>query len=235
MRLALIFLILTISSSADSKEAAPIDYGAPIIWEEYKPIAERALLSHLIDPASAQISWPYGIARISTKVFFGPRISGWLTCGTVNSKNRMGGYAGQSFFYVTVKDGQAIDVQVGSSSNDFDIVTTQCQNIIKKGMLPPATKTEFAQATDAPIPPGQPSLGVGFVQVPDGLYVKDVVPGSAAEKVGILQGMVVTALNGVSIKGVEPSVAAAMIRSTNGPITLSVVGHADIVVTKQLN
>jgi hypothetical protein len=48
--------------------------------------AERAVRDQLIDPASAEFS------EVTTK--------GNVTCGLVNSKNRMGGYTGRQVFFV---------------------------------------------------------------------------------------------------------------------------------------
>ena len=74
-------------------------------WGAMKKAAEDDILARLVDPDSAKFDWRYGFvlgvwspkwARTSTR--------GYFTCGTVNSRNRMGGYGGPSSF-VALFDG----------------------------------------------------------------------------------------------------------------------------------
>lgn len=63
--------------------------------------AERSVRERLVDPASAEFS------EVTTK--------GNVTCGLVNSRNRMGGYTGRQLFLV--RDGQ---VYFWRDSTDVD-------------------------------------------------------------------------------------------------------------------
>lgn len=97
--------------------------------------AERGVKNRLIDPQSAIIEMPFDfIYGTWTPVFSGTHFEGFMTCGSVNAKNRMGGYTGASSF-VAVIDGNGtenfVDMDSGSSQY-FRPVDTACGNLIKK-------------------------------------------------------------------------------------------------------
>ncbi|MFC3173470.1 SHOCT domain-containing protein [Novosphingobium bradum] len=105
--------------------------------------AERYVRSMLVDPDSAKFEWPYGFVNSSWKRLFGKPIVGYITCGKLNSKNRMGGYAGQSWF-VVVMDGQSVSfADIGSSSGTgFDLVGGACEKSVTR--FPPPTYSDVA-------------------------------------------------------------------------------------------
>jgi hypothetical protein len=70
--------------------------------------AEAEIRSMLIDPGSAQFEWPYGLAYGSWRPTIYPHQTGFLACGTVNSKNRYGGYIGAKWFSVILRDDKAV-------------------------------------------------------------------------------------------------------------------------------
>ena len=79
---------------------AAFGYRAYLISELRKP-----MLSELNDPGSAEFR---------SEVLLSPwAVSGSILCGEVNAKNRMGGYAGFSEFYVDTMGGEPI-VEIGS-------------------------------------------------------------------------------------------------------------------------
>jgi hypothetical protein len=82
--------------------------------------AERAVRDQLIDPASAEFS------EVTSK--------GNVTCGLVNSKNRMGGYTGRQVFFV--RDGQVyferdsseVDQSLWSACSS-EVITVSTRNL----------------------------------------------------------------------------------------------------------
>jgi hypothetical protein len=100
---------------------------------------EQALREKLIDPRSSEFRWPHGFALSSWRPSLSKKVEGYVTCGTVNSKNRMGGYTGNQYFVVVLKDYKVIysDIDSGSSLNE-GIVSSGCN---KTGTtLPPPQK-----------------------------------------------------------------------------------------------
>jgi hypothetical protein len=81
-------------------------------WDTVQPdlaamreAAERGVKNRLIDPQSAIIEMPYDfIYGTWTPAFTGTSFEGYMTCGTVNAKNRMGGYTGSTFFISVVDE-----------------------------------------------------------------------------------------------------------------------------------
>jgi hypothetical protein len=67
-------------------------------------LAEDELRTMLIDPSSAQFEWPLGFAYGSWRPTVYGHMTGYLGCGTLNSKNRYGGYAGVKWFTVIIRD-----------------------------------------------------------------------------------------------------------------------------------
>lgn len=62
--------------------------------------AESGLKSNLFDPGSAQIVYNGGFQWGYAKSLIGKRTWGWIACGTINAKNRMGGYVGAEPFWI---------------------------------------------------------------------------------------------------------------------------------------
>lgn len=92
-----------------------------------RSLAEDALRSRLVDPASAQFTFPNAFARGTWKPLLKPRVSGWITCGTVNAKNRMGGYNGASAFIVVIENGSVEYLDMDSGSDTYRLVASACQ------------------------------------------------------------------------------------------------------------
>jgi hypothetical protein len=89
--------------------------------------AEAAIKADLFDPSSAQIEWPYGFTMGTWKPFLRKRVTGYLTCGRVNAKNRMGGYVGSTAFVVVVDgSGRVLFKEVGDGTA-YDLVEGSCQ------------------------------------------------------------------------------------------------------------
>lgn len=71
-------------------------------WRDRRQLVETAIRAVLVDPASAEFEWPYGFAEGRWGNAFSKKIEGYLICGLVNARNRMGGYSGKSMFYAVV-------------------------------------------------------------------------------------------------------------------------------------
>ena len=107
-------------------------------WAVLRRGAESALRARLIDPDSARFDWQYGFALGTWKPIFAKAVEGYWTCGTVNARNRMGGYTGNATFVVVVgPKGEARYVEIGDATRDIDFLRTQCSNSLK--FLPPAS------------------------------------------------------------------------------------------------
>lgn len=74
-------------------------------YRQMRQLGEAAIRGRLIDPSSAQFEWPHGFIEATWKPLLQRRVSGWVTCGFVNAKNRMGGYTGASPFVVVINGG----------------------------------------------------------------------------------------------------------------------------------
>ncbi|WP_338504435.1 hypothetical protein V6R86_10720 [Sphingomonas kaistensis] len=99
------------------------------------------VLDALVDPDSAKIVWNYSTVlqeaterlpdatgrKVETKVMFA------LTCGTVNAKNRMGGYNGKTFILVA----QWPDRLVMNMDDEAEGLRTMCGDYIRRGVIVP--------------------------------------------------------------------------------------------------
>ena len=105
MRLAFavgLSLIAMPCAAQQSAASVPIDRGAQR-EVEWMAVVVRKLTSSLIDPASARVSLPYGFTpNPTTWKVWGVPMTGFFTCGTVNSRNRLGGYVGDTTFLAYV-------------------------------------------------------------------------------------------------------------------------------------
>lgn len=71
-------------------------------WGETAGRGVEMVKSQLIDPGSAQTNWTSGFQWGYIKHIFGKRQYGWIACGNVNAKNRLGGYAGAEGYLVFI-------------------------------------------------------------------------------------------------------------------------------------
>jgi len=80
--------------------------------DNYQDIVKEIFENSLYDPYSAvfKFSKPLQVRRIVE-----PKYS-WVVCGTVNAKNRLGGYVGAKLFAVTIHDGIAIEHKYDTSA-----------------------------------------------------------------------------------------------------------------------
>lgn len=111
-----------------------------------KIAGEAAVKAQLVDPNSAEFEWPYGFILGTWKPFLAKRVTGYWTCGRVNARNRMGGYAGSAVFVVVLsEDGDARFVDIAEGK--YPLVETQCS---KSASLLPPGRPDVATAAGTP-------------------------------------------------------------------------------------
>jgi hypothetical protein len=224
---ALMLCLPNASLHAAGREDA--DAGQRPDWEAYKQIGTAALKASLLDPESARIEWPYVAVSGTLKAFLGKKRSGFFTCGLVNAKNRMGGYTGSAFFLIMIKNNQVVSLDVGQAGQ-IDTASASCPDYIKKGVFPLAANL----AAKAPTPAqAEPSLGLTIRAVPEGAYVSRVGAGTAAERAGLVPGMVISAINNLQLRGFDDAAIIRLFEASEGALSLSIVGKNEPIVLKQ--
>jgi len=109
-------IALTGCATPISKEKiANADYGLPPS-ENYQEVVKASFAQILIDPTSPIYEFsgtPYkGYVEQSVMLNL-PEGFGWKVCGTVNSKNRMGGYSGSIQFFALMRGDNVIQRALG--------------------------------------------------------------------------------------------------------------------------
>jgi hypothetical protein len=232
---------------AADKAPAP-DPGPDPTWERAVPLAEAAIKNGLIDPSSAQIEWPYNFTSGTLKGLLGKKRAGWITCGWVNAKNRMGGYTGKVWFLVMINAGVVTEAEIGTTDG-VDVASATCPNLVKQGFLKPAPA-----AVPAPVPRSTPPLsaeaytaaatasaqaaaarggvGISFLPTPYGAMLSAVAPGSPAETANLKPGEVIESINGISIKGFDSATIVKILAGTSGDVVFGVVGVGPVTVRR---
>ena len=116
-------------SSVTPEQRRMADYGkAPS--KEYATLIKNYFAPILVDPTapiytfgSPQKGWDARLGGDSSHPVFG-----WQVCGTVNSKNRMGGYAGSVPYLVFFRDGKIVDFLMGES-NSYSAMNDLIHNV----------------------------------------------------------------------------------------------------------
>ena len=125
-------------------------------WALFRRNSETSLRARLIDPDSARIEWPYGFTYGTWKPILSKRVEGYWTCGSINARNRMGGYTGSTSFVVVLDANGLVQFVDMGEARDFDFVTSQCNGSVK--LLPP---------------PQRELVGVGVVQPAQAASIAD--------------------------------------------------------------
>lgn len=231
MKRQLLYFILLSSvavAGQAKKQELPIDPGPPpASIEEFHRLGEQALLSNFFDPSSAQIQWDRAITGGSFKPVLGRRVIGWWTCGLINGKNRMGAYVGFRRFVVVERNGAVVFFDFGTA--DYNMSGPVCEQMIANNTLGPASSQTLVNTVDI----NKPVLGFGWNIVPDGIYLNLILKGSPADATKLLQGNVISGINGIPIKGFDAS-AIIKIFNSSDTFTLTIVGRGDVKITKLL-
>lgn len=224
---------LAVSAPANAKkEEAPYNYGPPPEWQHFKQLAENAIRARLVDPDSAKFEWPNGYKQTAFKPFLEPRVYGYATCGLVNSRNRMGGYVGRTFFAVVIDYDHVVYAAIGDSSG-FDFTNETCT---KSVFPPPPGGIAYTDAGPEIVPGGTPPhagvLGASFSAIPLGAVVDSVEAGSPAEKAGLKPASVVVKVNGISIKGATPELVKQIMGGIGDSATFELYSGETVKVAK---
>lgn len=90
---------------------------------------EPRIKAAMVEPDSMKLRWPYSWARRKDRT---------VTCGVLNSRNRMGGYSGDTFVILINPDnGNGPFFNIAESQSSYDGVTGMCEQMIEKGQLSP--------------------------------------------------------------------------------------------------
>lgn len=218
--------LMPASAAAKKAEAPAYEYGPAPDWNEYKALAENAVRQRLIDPGSAEFSWNYGYYKSYWKPLLQGKVFGYVACGQVNARNRMGGFAGRNYFAVVIDRGSVRFVELGDGG-PYDLVAMGCTKAVQRGVFPALPAMASAPS------PAEPQLGYAIKPMAEGAYVSVVTPGSAADKAGLQPGMVITAVNGVSLTGMGETMPR-IIAAASGRVTLALIGGKQIVIERAL-
>lgn len=101
------------------------DYGSPPP-ENYQDLIKTNISRELIDPTAPifEFGKPAKGYIKHSDLFETSEMFGWRVCGTVNSKNRLGGYVGAVPYIVLFKNGRIAQQVIGESAgtrNGFSI------------------------------------------------------------------------------------------------------------------
>jgi hypothetical protein len=224
---------------------AAIDPGPAPSWDEAVVIGNQAILSRLIDPDSARVAWPYTLFGGSLKGLFSKRQTGWITCGLVNARNRMGGYTGNAFFLIVIRDRQVISLEIGQPG-EIDVASATCPDLIKKGTIRPsgalADPMPVAMSTPSAAQAGavaaasaaqQGGLGISFIPSDAGLVIVAVAPGSPAESAGLKASQVIQKVNGIDLRGMSQEAAQAVLKGLPNSAELELAAGAKVSILRK--
>jgi len=198
---------------------SPIEYGPPPTIERFQELAEQAVRARLVDPDSAKFSWLWGFNQGYYKPLLLKRVHGYYGCGLVNARNRMGGYTGNTYFIVVIDHDMVLFAEL--AQNTYSLIGEHCV----KAKLP-------LLASFTTPPPARPIFGVKFQIVSEGIYVLEVFAASPAEQGGVKPGMVITAVNGIALKGMTMTSAQQLLSNITGSADLELVGGQHLKVTR---
>lgn len=102
-------LVSACATPVSPEKLASADYGPPPP-AGYEEVIKARFHPMLIDPTSPiyEFRAPRKGYTMPSSAFKTWEAYGWVVCGTVNSKNRMGGYSGRTPFFTLFSGGQMI-------------------------------------------------------------------------------------------------------------------------------
>lgn len=95
-----LFLGCTTTPRPTPEQLSTADYGA--LPSNAETLIHSVVAPRLIDPNSA--TYVLSSPKKGTNTMSGERVYGWKVCGTINSKNRFGGYVGPRPVFALIKD-----------------------------------------------------------------------------------------------------------------------------------
>lgn len=157
IKLAKVVLIGSLIATGASTLAAqeqPTAQDAALELQRMRAVIQE-LNSTLIDPGSAHINLPYGFTPMTRWRIWGVEMTGFFTCGVVNSRNRMGGYVGKTAFLAHISSQGQVSVTLDSPSTAGQrygglMISRLCGEKLQQGQLPPLHPETVAAF--APVP-----------------------------------------------------------------------------------
>ena len=120
----LVALLASCVTTPSPDQIANADYGPPPP-ANYEAMIKSWYDKTLIDPESARYTFAEPAkSYVKSSPLMGVRETfGWRVCGTINAKNRFGGYTGQSPFITMFKNGAIVMVKdAGGATGMYDEV-----------------------------------------------------------------------------------------------------------------
>jgi len=113
------FGLAACATAPTSEQLAQADYGPPPP-ENHQEIIKEWFEERLIDPTSPLYSFRNPVQGFTQEnAFYGTQLQfGWIVCGTVNGKNRMGAYVGREPFFTLFKDGRMAFIHDGPAASE---------------------------------------------------------------------------------------------------------------------
>lgn len=224
--------LATCAPASAKTEEVPYKYGPAPEWEHFKQMAEAAVRARLVDPDSAKFEWLTGYKQTAYKPFLASKVYGYAACGLVNSRNRMGGFAGRTFFAVVIDYDRLVYISIGDSDGN-DMTSQSCA----RSPFPPAPGAITYSDRIPEIMPGGTAphtgtLGASFSAIPLGAVVDAVEAGSAAERAGLKPASVVVKVNGISIKGASPELLKQILGGIEGGASFELYSGEIVKVAK---
>lgn len=102
-----------------SDQLAHADYGPPPP-ENHQEIIKEWFEERLIDPTSPLYSFRNPVQGYTNdSPLYGTQLQfGWIVCGAVNAKNRLGAYVGREPFFTLFKDGSMVFIHDGPAAGE---------------------------------------------------------------------------------------------------------------------
>ena len=112
-----VFLMVGCATGVSRCKLCSIDYGP--YPDNYKELIKETFNARLFDPYSAVYTFAEPCKGLVRRIpVIGVRNPGWIICGTLNAKNRMGGYTGAKTFYVFIRNGRVRSATLEEASKD---------------------------------------------------------------------------------------------------------------------
>lgn len=189
---ALIGMLVLTSEAAAGRE--PPQLSPAPAWERYKDLGEAAVRARLPGDGSWEVEWPNGHMPFEWR--HKGRFPGHLTCGRIRSTTPVKDWRPITSFVIVIDQDQVKTLDI-SSRADNSLVNVICNAWVAQGKLPPVPTMNTANDRSSEIT----SLGLTLRVMPEGGYVSTVASGSAAQRLGLVPGMVITSINGVALAG----------------------------------
>jgi len=226
----------TTATVAQSRDKQPEHlYGPAPAWEQYRKLAEADIRDRLIDPESARLEWLGQYHKGEFKPFLQARVHGYVGCGTVNSRNRMGGYVGRTNFVVVIDYDRVLFAEIDKRPGGM--IADQCTAALRAGLFAPLPGTSGAApasmgAAAGATPAANAATGLTLRAMPDGAYVAAVAPASPAGAAGLKPGMVIASVNAIPLAGMGDAMLK-VVDAAGANASLAIVGGQTVTLGAQ--